>query len=799
MNTHRQIGTLIGIFLLFAFLVSSCRLPGPQPTPTLSPTETFTAFPTAPQEAEPYPLPTLLPICHPEALEPALLNNPGEGEVLELDPITFSWTDHNSCEFESYQLNLVYPLVEHGLDEVNFYQTIPHPVTSHQLPENHPLPPGVQISWSVRPIISQQPGPDGTTQTVWGPRSRVSHFFTGPLCSPDQLTSPILSKPEDGEEIYPGLTSAGWIPEFVWLDPSACLPDQYRLQFSLTERWLEPDLEIDTNVPINRWKADRMLEQGVVYFWRAAAVIDGETGPWSQKGTFTTKTLPEDQSALITGYIFHDNCQNPYPRDDFPADYTPPEGCIISVGEGNYTQVLGDGLFTTRDQGIPGARITLCTGVCPYEIGSACRDIMTNPYRPWTGEYFAYVDPGTYCLMIHHDQPGNETFNPWEGLWTTFGRYNHDTPMTTVNLDEPGEVAADTNFGWDDHGVDFSEYIEVSGLVTFSAQRTGADDVREYRMSNAVVYLAEGSCDPDWKERIFPPQQTGTGYIGSYEYTNLEPGEYCLAMDGSSWADRRNPLGLDSLVEINPDQLLSIPLSEVQEISSRAIYQVDHALLYAAEPLSQSGAPLIQFTVEPGDKLRSQSFRWINWPLIAAAQETLCRSGPDQGYESALTLERGDSAYLLARIEDNSWWKTAADCWVPSDAVVFHGDPGVLPVAEIPPTAVPVPPTEAPPPRDTKAPSVNVSHQPSNPSHTDQVTIKANASDNQGVVRISIWTSRFPNIWSINPQKTCQNTTSCSTKVGPIDPGDSRYYFARAWDAAGNQAQSSTGSFTTPH
>jgi hypothetical protein len=99
-------------------------------------------------------------------------------------------------------------------------------------------------------------------------------------------------------------------------------------------------------------------------------------------------------------------------------------------------------------------------------------------------------------------------------------------------------------------------------------------------------------------------------------------------------------------------------------------------------------------------------------------------------------------------------------------------------------------PTAAP---DTRAPSVTINHSPAGASVPQgNISFTATASDNVRIARIEIWIS-FPRG---GPQlvQTCQDSTGC-THTDYFSPGTVTYR-ARAYDAAGNMAESSPTTIT---
>jgi hypothetical protein len=74
------------------------------------------------------------------------------------------------------------------------------------------------------------------------------------------------------------------------------------------------------------------------------------------------------------------------------------------------------------------------------------------------------------------------------------------------------------------------------------------------------------------------------------------------------------------------------------------------------------------------------------------------------------------------------------------------------------------------------------------------VSFQANATDNVGVARIEVWV-QGPADNTFQLAKTCTNSSVCSHQGGHYSIGQVRYY-ALAVDAAGNQSQTTTRSFT---
>jgi hypothetical protein len=76
----------------------------------------------------------------------------------------------------------------------------------------------------------------------------------------------------------------------------------------------------------------------------------------------------------------------------------------------------------------------------------------------------------------------------------------------------------------------------------------------------------------------------------------------------------------------------------------------------------------------------------------------------------------------------------------------------------------------------------------------DAITFTATASDNVHVARIEIWL-RAPGETAATLRRTCLDATSCAVTLGPLGAGGGSY-FARAWDAAGNQRETPPATLT---
>ncbi|MGA9531353.1 MAG: sigma-70 family RNA polymerase sigma factor [Anaerolineales bacterium] len=211
-----------------------------------------------------------------------------------------------------------------------------------------------------------------------------------------------------------------------------------------------------------------------------------------------------------------------------------------------------------------------------------------------------------------------------------------------------------------------------------------------------------------------------------------------------------------------------------------------------AEP---SSTPTVAETDVPSPSPTSTIQPTLGPPIAKALQDSTCRSGPSKSqFGAAAYVLEGQSVPIEGRdSSDTYWWVVQPDgtghCYLWKQLAEATGDVESVPF--VPDPATPTPP-------DEEAPQVAVSHMPNavrRPTTTELVNFNANASDNLAVAQIEIYV-QGPNDNSPQLVKTCTSTNSCSYLGGPY-PAVKIDYFARANDAAGNQAQSPTHSFTS--
>ncbi len=159
-------------------------------------------------------------------------------------------------------------------------------------------------------------------------------------------------------------------------------------------------------------------------------------------------------------------------------------------------------------------------------------------------------------------------------------------------------------------------------------------------------------------------------------------------------------------------------------------------------------------------------------PLGTANQNANCRLGPGTVYHNVATLLEGQSAELVGRNAESTWWWISTPgafgghCWVWGGSLVIVGPSAGLRV-------ILAPSTDTPTPGDTQGPVVDLSYAPSGqgrPTDHDKISLTANASDSGGVARIEIW-FRAPGQSQASLVRSCPDTTHCSFAGGPYPAG----------------------------
>jgi hypothetical protein len=151
----------------------------------------------------------------------------------------------------------------------------------------------------------------------------------------------------------------------------------------------------------------------------------------------TDLTQPDPQSAIITGWVWHDLCASG--KDGEPAPATTPAGCVKE--ESPLGTFHADGTFSKTEPLIEGVVVTLGEGACP-STGLAETPTITSDLS----YSFSGLKAGIYCVSIDPQrEPNFSILRP--GVWT-FPTTSQAVIEATVRV-APGEYKGMVNFGWD--------------------------------------------------------------------------------------------------------------------------------------------------------------------------------------------------------------------------------------------------------------------------------------------------------------------------------------------------------------
>jgi len=218
-------------------------------------------------------------------------------------------------------------------------------------------------------------------------------------------------------------------------------------------------------------------------------------------------------------------------------------------------------------------------------------------------------------------------------------------------------------------------------------------------------------------------------------------------------------------------------------------YQVQTKLL--ATDGSSHESNVVQVQVEEGTASQTpptvestptpEATPTLGAPQATAIKDSNCRFGPGQVYEVTGYLLSEQTAPIVGRRSDSTWWviqtESGVKCWIWDELVEVSGDTSSVPVVEAPPTPTPSPvPLSAP--------------QPNSPSGTLGCTSS---------VQLTWQSVSHPNgiayyEWEINgPNGTQTGTTTGTSQEIIVACGGSTYTWSvRTVDNFGNSSVDST-------
>lgn len=355
-------------------------------------------------------------------------DTPIVGAVTSLTP-SFNWHGSDSCDPDEY----LFRIEEGGIPALGLVNTNIGP---EALPYTYvggvgsDLEPGKSYTWYLTAVNGSQ----GSDPPVFGPKTEIGQFFTGPVCSGEALVAPDLLDPDP----------AGWIVDdpylFKWTYGGGCLPESYEIQFALDPGFTTIAMTVNTTDPYAQEILMTFLDCTTL-FWRVRASDGTTTGPWSDgrdfhyilSGDCYQWHYESDDFAWINVRLYKDSCQQTGYIAAWTATLDP--GCMVDgmiiVGDGSsYSYSMSDYI------------VDLGAGPCP----STGLDQKTGGYQV----KFGVLTPGTYCVTLSRDQTV-EAYGPvslLDGIWTK-PRTNQILAQETVDFG-PGNHDYIARFMWDE-------------------------------------------------------------------------------------------------------------------------------------------------------------------------------------------------------------------------------------------------------------------------------------------------------------------------------------------------------------
>jgi hypothetical protein len=355
-------------------------------------------------------------------------DTPADGEVTSLNPV-FNWHGSDTCDPDEY----IFRIEEGGVPSLGLVNTNIGP---EALPYTYvggvgsDLEPGKSYTWYLTAVN----GANGGDPPVFGPKTEIGQFFTGPVCSGEAQVAPDLLEPEP----------AGWVEDdpylFKWSYSGGCLPESYQIQFALDPGFTNISMTVNTTEPYAQEILMTFLDCTTL-FWRVRAYDGSSYGPWSAgrdfhyilSGDCWQWHYESEDFAWIRVSIQEDYCNQTGFFSAWTATLNP--GCMADG-----TFILGDG--TSSGGTLDDVVVDLGAGPCP----STGLDQKVAEYM----DPFGVVTPGTYCVTVSRNQTA-ENYGPidmMDGIWTN-PRTNQILAEETIDLG-PGNHDFLARFFWDE-------------------------------------------------------------------------------------------------------------------------------------------------------------------------------------------------------------------------------------------------------------------------------------------------------------------------------------------------------------
>ena len=403
-------------------------------------------------------------------------DTPANGEVTSLNP-SFNWHGSDTCDPDEY----IFRIEEGGISSLGLVNTNIGP---EALPYTYvggvgsDLEPGKSYTWYLTAVNGSNNG----DPPVFGPKTEIGQFFTGPVCSGEALVAPVLLDPEP----------AGWVEDdpylFKWTYDGDCLPESYEIQFATDPGFTNISMTMYTIEPYAQEILMTFLDCTTL-FWRVRASDGTSFGPWSagrdfhyivSSGCWQGHYLSED-FAWIRVSVQKDYCDQTGFFSAWTATLNP--GCMADG-----TFIVGDGTMLSAT--LHDVVVDLGSGPCP----STGLDQKIAEYM----DPFGVLTPGTYCVTVSRNQTADNygPINMMDGIWTN-PRVNQVLAEETVTFG-PGVGDHYVRFVWDE--IDRSMLLYPMPLTY--ACKFGPEDIcptYDFAMEGDAIPILGRDKNSDWK------------------------------------------------------------------------------------------------------------------------------------------------------------------------------------------------------------------------------------------------------------------------------------------------------------
>jgi hypothetical protein len=437
-----------------------------------------------------------------------------------------------------------------------------------------------------------------------------------PVCADDNLQYVTLDSPA----AYAILDTLN--PSFSWTYPDpACNPHSYRIDL-VTVLDNSGDWTGETGTPDTTWSPSSPLLPGREYEWAVAPLQSNGIGYVSEYRIFFTGPLCDTADLHA------------------PTLREPADGEVIDHQQVGFVWSYPDACLPEQ-----------------YQV-----DISTDPTF---ADILISIGTGTPKIStVFWDEVPNCATYFWRVAalnGTSMGLYS-DTKFYRLNIDNecPSEAPATIRGTlWSDQcsvPMDASPVPDpLSEGCVVDSLGVDADGIRqpgEPNLLNMVVNLGPGDCP------VSGPMSAVTNTEGTYSFSGLTPGKYCLSVEAPDFLD---PEGTGH---------------------------------WTVMPGGHEGRTYRQVLLTAGEVLGGQDFAWYQFtPGWSPDTNTNCRTGPNLFFGILDVAEKGKVYPIDGRNLTGDWLRLMLTpykgCWVPANSGTPYGDLGKLRVLYDVPTPTP--------------------------------------------------------------------------------------------------------------